>query len=184
MRPIECRGANDPFYLCPDPNWKKGGCWFKPINAGFQYISKIPRLMGYKTSSITNSNINNIPNRLITRPNPLISTRATTTTTTTVATTTTNYADSTNDKIIDDQSINDEIIDVDSTEPNLMEYTDDDDDDEIDEVDDDDDDDANNTDSSSLSNNNKINNDNDLEQQNHNIIRSEEQCEAVDMTNH
>ena len=52
MRPVECRNMTDPFYLCPDPIWKKGGSWFKPINAGFQYISKIPRLMGFKTSSV------------------------------------------------------------------------------------------------------------------------------------
>ena len=58
MRPVECRNMTDPFYLCPDPIWKKGGSWFKPINAGFQYISKIPRLMGFKTSSVLKSATN------------------------------------------------------------------------------------------------------------------------------
>ncbi|VDL14469.1 unnamed protein product [Hymenolepis diminuta] len=48
LRPAECRGPDEPLYLCPDPSWERGGPWFKPIVAGSQLLSRIPRLLGMK----------------------------------------------------------------------------------------------------------------------------------------
>ncbi|VDN98074.1 unnamed protein product [Rodentolepis nana] len=48
LRPAECRGPDEPLYLCPDPSWERGGPWFKPILAGAQLLSRIPRLLGMK----------------------------------------------------------------------------------------------------------------------------------------
>lgn len=48
LRPAECRGPDEPLYLCPDPSWERGGSWFKPMVAGTQLLSRIPRLLGMK----------------------------------------------------------------------------------------------------------------------------------------
>ena len=48
LRPVECRGPDEPLYLCPDPSWDRGGPWFKPGVAGTQLLSRIPRLLGIK----------------------------------------------------------------------------------------------------------------------------------------
>ena len=48
LRPAECRGPDEPLYLCPDPSWDRGGPWFKPGVAGTQLLSRIPRLLGMK----------------------------------------------------------------------------------------------------------------------------------------
>lgn len=48
LRPAECRGPEEPLYLCPDPSWDRGGPWFKPVIAGAQLLCRIPRLLGMK----------------------------------------------------------------------------------------------------------------------------------------
>ncbi|KAL5969625.1 hypothetical protein TSMEX_002621 [Taenia solium] len=48
LRPAECRGPEEPLYLCPDSSWDRGGPWFKPAVAGAQLLSRIPRLLGMK----------------------------------------------------------------------------------------------------------------------------------------
>uniref|UniRef100_A0A5K3F917 DUF3504 domain-containing protein n=1 Tax=Mesocestoides corti TaxID=53468 RepID=A0A5K3F917_MESCO len=48
LRPAECHGPDEPLYLCPDPVWERGGPWFKPVVAGAQLLSRIPRLLGMK----------------------------------------------------------------------------------------------------------------------------------------
>ncbi|KAH9285328.1 hypothetical protein ECG_00998 [Echinococcus granulosus] len=48
LRPAECRGPEEPLYLCPDSTWDRGGPWFKPAVAGAQLLSRIPRLLGMK----------------------------------------------------------------------------------------------------------------------------------------
>ncbi|KAM7541400.1 hypothetical protein Aperf_G00000036144 [Anoplocephala perfoliata] len=48
LRPAECRGPEEPLYLCPDPSWDRGGPWFKPVVAGAQLLCRIPRLLGMK----------------------------------------------------------------------------------------------------------------------------------------
>lgn len=57
LRPMDCRGQEDPLYLSLDPSWDKGGAWFKSIGAGAQLLSRIPRMLGMKPAkeSITNS---------------------------------------------------------------------------------------------------------------------------------
>ncbi|KAL3311343.1 hypothetical protein Ciccas_010076, partial [Cichlidogyrus casuarinus] len=48
LRPVDCRGPSDPFYLVPEFNWEHGSGWFKSCGASSQLISRIPRLLGLK----------------------------------------------------------------------------------------------------------------------------------------